>query len=181
MKKTFQLLGTVTLASALLLSACGQSNSDEHQKNENNKKTENKSEKKTNEKEKKATDNKKEHESKKDNQQAKDNQEQDYEQQNNQNQQAHQDSNEQHSNMNEQRYDYDNNGVYRTPDEQKAHEEWVNGQRKWAEEQEAKEQKLQDEYFELTDKMYEDGVTDKEREQMEKRQDEILDEVSPNN
>lgn len=31
----------------------------------------------------------------------------------------------------EQTYDYDNNGVERTPSEQKAHEDWVNGQDEW--------------------------------------------------
>lgn len=31
----------------------------------------------------------------------------------------------------EETYDYEDNGVYRTPKEQEAHEEWVNGQEKW--------------------------------------------------
>ena len=31
----------------------------------------------------------------------------------------------------EQTYDYENNGVQRTPSEQKAHEDWVNGQDEW--------------------------------------------------
>lgn len=31
----------------------------------------------------------------------------------------------------EQSYDYEDNGVYRTPSEQKAHEDWVNGQDEW--------------------------------------------------
>lgn len=31
----------------------------------------------------------------------------------------------------EESYDYENNGVYRTPDEQSAHEDWVNGQDEW--------------------------------------------------
>lgn len=48
--------------------------------------------------------------------------------------------------------------------------------------QEAKEAKLQDEYFELSDKMYGDEeYSDEEMEAMEKRQDEILDEVEPIN
>ncbi|MDK7929367.1 hypothetical protein QP635_05555 [Staphylococcus hominis] len=81
----------------------------------------------------------------------------------------------------EQKYDYDNNGVYRTPEEQKAHEDWVNGQIEWNKQQEAKEQKLQDEYFDLSDKMYEDGVSESEYNSMEKRQEEILDEVEPIN
>lgn len=52
------------------------------------------------------------------------------------------------------------------------------------EEQKAKEQKeaeLEREYFELSDKMYEDDVTDEEYEAMQRRQDEILDEVEPIN
>ena len=48
--------------------------------------------------------------------------------------------------------------------------------------QEAKEAKLQEEYFGLSDKMYGDEeYSDKEMEAMEKRQDEILDEVEPIN
>ncbi len=31
----------------------------------------------------------------------------------------------------EQSYDYEDNGVYRTPSEQNAHEDWVNGQDEW--------------------------------------------------
>ncbi|WP_314347735.1 hypothetical protein [Mammaliicoccus vitulinus] len=31
----------------------------------------------------------------------------------------------------EQSYDYEDNDVYRTPDEQSAHEDWVNGQDEW--------------------------------------------------
>lgn len=48
--------------------------------------------------------------------------------------------------------------------------------------QEAKEEKLQEEYFGLSDKMYGDEeFSDEEMEAMEKRQDEILDEVEPIN
>ena len=48
--------------------------------------------------------------------------------------------------------------------------------------QEAKEAKLQEEYFRLSDKMYGDEeYSDEEMEAMEKRQDEILDEVEPIN
>ncbi|MDW4190094.1 hypothetical protein QI203_01760 [Staphylococcus saprophyticus] len=48
--------------------------------------------------------------------------------------------------------------------------------------QEAKEEKLQEEYFGLSDKMYGDEeYSDEEMEAMEKRQDEILDEVEPIN
>lgn len=81
----------------------------------------------------------------------------------------------------EQRYDYDHNGVYRTPAEQKAHEQWVNDQIEWNKQQEAKEQRLEDEYFDLSDKMFEDGVSESEYNSMEKRQEEILDEVEPIN
>lgn len=49
-------------------------------------------------------------------------------------------------------------------------------------EQEAKEAKLQEEYFDLSDKMYgEKDYSDEEMEQMERRQNEILDEVEPIN
>lgn len=44
-----------------------------------------------------------------------------------------------------------------------------------------KEQRLQDEYFELSDKMYEDNVSESEYNKMEKRQNEILDQVEPVN
>ena len=37
--------------------------------------------------------------------------------------------------QNEQRYDYDHNGVYRTPAEQRAHEQWINDQNEWNDEQ----------------------------------------------
>ncbi|WP_432724416.1 hypothetical protein [Staphylococcus equorum] len=38
---------------------------------------------------------------------------------------------------------------------------------------------MQEEYFSLSDKMYEDDVNDSEYESMQKRQDEILDQVEP--
>lgn len=47
--------------------------------------------------------------------------------------------------------------------------------------QEEKEAKLQKEYFDLSDKMFEEDVSDEEYEAMEKRQNEILDEVEPIN
>ena len=81
----------------------------------------------------------------------------------------------------QQRYDYDHNGVYRTPAEQKAHEQWIKDQVEWKKQNETRKQKLQDEYFNLSDKMYEDGVSKAEYNSMEKRQDEILDEVRPIN
>ncbi|MFW3590132.1 hypothetical protein [Staphylococcus caprae] len=39
---------------------------------------------------------------------------------------------------NEQRYDYDHNGIYRTPREQKAHERWIQDQIDWANQQKNK-------------------------------------------
>lgn len=80
-----------------------------------------------------------------------------------------------------ERKDYENNGVYRTAEEQKAHEDWVNGQQEWLDEQKAKEDKLQKEYFDLSDKMYQDGVSESDYNAMEKRQNEILDQVEPIN
>lgn len=47
--------------------------------------------------------------------------------------------------------------------------------------QDEKEAALQKEYFDLSDKMFEDDVSDEEYEAMEKRQNEILDEVEPIN
>ncbi|CDR24568.1 hypothetical protein [Staphylococcus argenteus] len=38
--------------------------------------------------------------------------------------------------------DYDNNGVYRTEQEQKAHENWVNGQVEWANASEAEKEQI---------------------------------------
>ncbi|WP_145427934.1 hypothetical protein [Staphylococcus pettenkoferi] len=84
-------------------------------------------------------------------------------------------------NLNQEKYDYEGNGVYRTPEEQRAHESWIKDQQDWKEEQKAKEDKLEKEYFDLSDKMNREGVSDEEFERMEKRQDEILDEVSPDN
>ena len=81
----------------------------------------------------------------------------------------------------QQRYDYDHNGVYRTPAEQKAHEQWIKDQVEWNKQNETRKQKLQDEYFNLSDKMYEDRVSKAEYNSMEKRQNEILDEVRPIN
>lgn len=46
---------------------------------------------------------------------------------------------------------------------------------------EQKEAALQKEYFELSDKMYQDGVSDEAYNAMEKRQNEILDQIQPIN
>ena len=42
----------------------------------------------------------------------------------------------------EETYDYENNGVYRTPEEQAAHEEWVNGQDEWNNATEAEKEEI---------------------------------------
>ena len=44
---------------------------------------------------------------------------------------------------NNQKRDYDNNGVYRTEQEQKAHEDWINDQNEWNNQQKAREQYFQ--------------------------------------
>lgn len=45
-------------------------------------------------------------------------------------------------NSNNQKRDYDNNGVYRTEQEQKAHENWVNGQYEWMNANEAEREQI---------------------------------------
>lgn len=185
MKKFLVLL----FSSLLILGACG--NNDSSNEDDSDKKSETKSNDPNKNKDKsKDKDKKKEDKEKSSNEENQNSQEQSQEQQTNtqeqqqtqpattQEQQTQQANNNQ---QNEQRYDYDHNGVYRTPAEQKAHEDWVNGQIEWNKKQEAKEQKLQDEYFDLSDKMYEDGVSESEYNSMEKRQEEILDEVEPIN
>ncbi|MDW3865552.1 hypothetical protein QI362_09750 [Staphylococcus saprophyticus] len=42
----------------------------------------------------------------------------------------------------EQTYDYENNGVQRTPSEQKAHEDWVNGQDEWMKASESEREEI---------------------------------------
>lgn len=42
----------------------------------------------------------------------------------------------------EETYDYENNGVYRTPEEQAVHEEWVNGQDEWNNATEAEKEEI---------------------------------------
>ncbi|MBG9209487.1 hypothetical protein RM648_01060 [Mammaliicoccus sciuri] len=42
----------------------------------------------------------------------------------------------------EETYDYENNGVYRTAEEQAAHEEWVNGQDEWNNATEAQKEEI---------------------------------------
>ncbi|KKI56574.1 hypothetical protein [Staphylococcus haemolyticus] len=167
-------------SSALILGACG---NDDTSNNDSDSKSESKTEKKSEDKkESKSKEEKNSQENENNNsteeqntQETATNEQQPATQEQQQTQQAN------NNQQNEQRYDYDNNGVYRTPEEQKAHEDWVNGQIEWNKQQEAKEQKLQDEYFDLSDKMYEDGVSESEYNSMEKRQEEILDEVEPIN
>ncbi|MGJ0283521.1 hypothetical protein ACRX5L_05585 [Staphylococcus ureilyticus] len=42
----------------------------------------------------------------------------------------------------EQTYDYENNGVQRTPSEQKTHEDWVNGQDEWMKASESEREEI---------------------------------------
>ena len=42
----------------------------------------------------------------------------------------------------EKTHDYENNGVYRTPKEQEAHEDWVNGQDEWNNASESKKEEI---------------------------------------
>ena len=53
------------------------------------------------------------------------------------------------------------------PAEQKAHEQWIKDQVEWNKQNETRKQKLQDEYFNLSDKMYEDRVSKAEYNSME--------------
>ncbi|MDS3950485.1 hypothetical protein ACKI6Z_00420 [Staphylococcus epidermidis] len=155
-----KLLGTL-FAATLVLSACSQDDT----KEEENKKSESTTEKKTDDKKDKKTkeDNKSKEEKKsqenednkstqEDNSTEKQNtqetatneqvqsqqptttqgQEQQTQQPATQEQQTQQANNNQ---KNEQRYDYDHNGVYRTPAEQRAHEQWINDQIEWNDKQ----------------------------------------------
>ncbi|MCG2389268.1 hypothetical protein WL240_09385 [Staphylococcus epidermidis] len=140
-------------SSALILGACGNndtSNNDSDTKSEN--KTEKKSEDKKDNKskeDKKSKEEKKSQENKdnkstqenntseeQDTQETTTNEQVQSQQQTQetatQEQQTQQANNNQ---QNEQRYDYDHNGVYRTPAEQRAHEQWINDQNEWNDEQ----------------------------------------------
>ncbi|NJH98360.1 hypothetical protein [Staphylococcus agnetis] len=160
----------VLFASLLVLSACGNQDEKENKEKPSNSTVENKKENKE-EKEEYSNDNIKGEIS---------SEEQQYNTQEQQ-QTQQQTSQEQPLQQNQQKYDYDQNGVYRTPQEQQAHERWINDQVEWNKQREAREQKLQNEYFQLSDKMYEDGVSQAEYNSMEKRQEEILNEVTPIN
>ena len=143
-----RLLGTL-FAATLVLSACSQDDT----KEDENKKSESTTEKKADDKkDKKTKEDKKSKEEKKsqENEDNKSTQEDSSTQEQNtqenatneqvqsqesatqEQQQTQQASNNQ---QNEQRYDYDHNGVYRTPAEQRAHEQWINDQNEWNDEQ----------------------------------------------
>ena len=143
-----KLLGTL-FAATLVLSACSQDDT----KEDENKKSESTTEKKADDKkDKKTKEDKKSKEEKKsqENEDNKSTQEDSSTQEQNtqenatneqvqsqesatqEQQQTQQASNNQ---QNEQRYDYDHNGVYRTPAEQRAHEQWINDQNEWNDEQ----------------------------------------------
>lgn len=143
-----RLLGTL-FAATLVLSACSQDDT----KKDENKKSESTTEKKADDKkDKKTKEDKKSKEEKKsqENEDNKSTQEDSSTQEQNtqenatneqvqsqesatqEQQQTQQASNNQ---QNEQRYDYDHNGVYRTPAEQRAHEQWINDQNEWNDEQ----------------------------------------------
>ncbi|WP_336942328.1 hypothetical protein [Staphylococcus hominis] len=147
-----KLLGTL-FAATLILSACSQDDTkeDENKKSESTteKKTDDKKDKKTKE-DKKSKEEKKSQENEDNKSTQEDNsteeqdtqetasseqvqsQQQTQEPATQEQQQTQQANNNQ---QNEQRYDYDHNGVYRTPAEQKAHEQWINDQNEWNDEQ----------------------------------------------
>lgn len=142
-----RLLGTL-FAATLVLSACSQDDT----KEDENKKSESTTEKKADDKKDKNTKEDKKSKEEKKSQENEDNkstqednstEEQDTQetatneqvqsqQPATQEQQTQQANNNQ---QNEQRYDYDHNGVYRTPAEQRAHEQWINDQNEWNDEQ----------------------------------------------
>lgn len=143
-----RLLGTL-FAATLILGACSQDDTkeDENKKSEstNEKKADDKKDKKTKEDKKSKEDkNSQENEDNKSTQEDSSTQEQNT-QENGTNEQVQsqesatqeQQQTQQANNnqQNEQRYDYDHNGVYRTPAEQRAHEQWVNDQNEWNDEQ----------------------------------------------
>ena len=148
-----KLLGTL-FAATLILSACSQDDTkeDENKKSESatEKKADDKKDKKTKEdKKSKEEKNSQENEDNKSTQEDSSTQEQNtqenatneqvqsQESATQEQQQTQQASNNQ---QNEQRYDYDHNGVYRTPAEQRAHEQWINDQNEWNDEQQQSSQ-----------------------------------------
>lgn len=135
MKKFLALI----FSSALILGACSNddtSNYDSDSKSEN--KTEKKSEDKKSKEEKMAKEEKKSQENKDNSTEEQNTQETATSEQVQSQQPATQEQQTQQANnnqQNEQRYDYDHNGVYRTPAEQRAHEQWINDQNEWNDEQ----------------------------------------------
>ncbi|MGW9988456.1 hypothetical protein [Staphylococcus hominis] len=141
-----KLLGTL-FAATLVLSACSQDDTkeDENKKSESTtkKKADDKEDKKSKE-EKKSQENEDNKSTQEDNSTEEPNtqetatneqvqsQQQTQETATQEQQQTQQANNNQ---QNEQRYDYDHNGVYRTPAEQRAHEQWINDQNEWNDEQ----------------------------------------------
>ncbi|WP_228480594.1 hypothetical protein [Staphylococcus sp. GDY8P57P] len=230
----FKLLGTAILSSALLLTACGQS--EDNSKKEHDKKSESKSDKKSNDPKKnkdtsKDKDKKKEDKEKSSNEENQNNQEQKSTESNNQKvdlsnikdrstlesviygnyseEQKIQAYNSAVANSvipqgnvmegpasaayesslkvenGQEKSVYDNsNSSESTPGTDAGMIDYdevdkqIEADRKAQEEKEAK---LQKEYFDLSDKMFEEDVSDEEYEAMEKRQNEILDEVEPIN
>lgn len=230
----FKLLGTAILSSALLLTACGQS--EDNSKKEHDKKSESKSDKKSNDPKKnkdtsKDKDKKKEDKEKSSNEENQNNQEQKSTESNNQKvdlsnikdrstlesviygnyseEQKIQAYNSAVANgvipqgnvmegpasaayesslkveNGQEKSVYDNsNSSESTPGTDAGMIDYdevdkqIEADRKAQEEKEAK---LQKEYFDLSDKMFEEDVSDEEYEAMEKRQNEILDEVEPIN
>ncbi|MFU0769936.1 hypothetical protein [Staphylococcus pasteuri] len=98
----FKLLGTVILSSALVLTACGQS--EDHSKKDDDKKSESKSDKKSNDpkKNKKSDDNKKKDNNKDKQQSSKDNQQNEQSNEQNNEQQTQQNNTQNNSNPNNQ-------------------------------------------------------------------------------
>ena len=64
-------------------------------------------------------------------------------------------------------------------DSDKAYEQMKKEEEAEEAKQEAKEEKLQDEYFGISDRLADEDLSGQEYEALEKRQDEILDEVEP--
>lgn len=182
-----KLLGTLALSSALILTACGQE--DNEKEKDNKTETTNKSEKK--DKQKKSDDMKEKQEDKSKEDTVKQNNEQ-QEIQVNEQQQVNQTPPQQEPSHEEQMranaevakqngYTGIPNGDMMATDQMEAYYQQERAKEETKKAQEVREQQLQEEYFELSDRMYEDDVSDEEYEAMEKRQNEILDQVEPIN
>lgn len=133
----------ILFAATLVLSACSQDDT----KEDENKKAESTTEKKADDKKDKKSKEEKKSQENEDNKSTQDdnsteeqntqetatNEQVQSQQPATQEQQQTQQAN--NNQQNEQRYDYDHNGVYRTPAEQRAHEQWINDQNEWHDEQ----------------------------------------------